>query len=191
MLDNIWTKTLPGLILESGIKITNDENYLIFTPYSSSSWTMVKMSTIDGSITLQKSITLATQWSSLVLSSDNTYAYVSLINVALSYVCRSLVSDLSQVDCKLHSSLNIVSIYSYGTSNVLINSIATLIATYQIAGVDMDTNSGSMQFGVKFGWTLIWSISTTQISSLIWTSTNKSYQLVLESGKPVFFLQLT
>ena len=187
ILDSLWTKTLPGLISKTGVKITNDENYLIFTPYSSSSCTVAKINASDGSFSVQKSISSSSKWLSLSLSSDNTYAYFSLVSVALSYVCRVLVSDLSMVDAKQHTSLNIVSIYSYGAYNVLINSIATLPSTYQITGVNMNTSSGSMQFGMKFGWTLLCSISTTYIFSLVSSSSSQSFQLVLESGKPVFF----
>ena len=187
LLNSIWVKALPGLISQSGVQITNDESTLVFAVYSTSSCTVVKLNTLDGSFNIQKTYLLASQWQSLTLSADNTYAYFTTVSVGLSYIWRVLVSDLSMVDAKLHSSLNIISIYSYGTSNVFINSIATLPSAYQITGADMSVSSGSKQYGFKFVCSLVWSISTTQIVSMIWTSTSTSYQLVLESNKSVFF----
>ena len=52
----------------------------------------------------------------------------------------------------------------------------------------MSLSAGMLSWGNKFGWTLFWSTPSTPILSLIWASTNQAFQLLVEGGKPVFFV---
>ena len=52
----------------------------------------------------------------------------------------------------------------------------------------MSLSSGMLSWGNKFGWTIGWSTPDTSIISLIWASTNQAFQLLVEGGKPVFFV---
>ena len=52
----------------------------------------------------------------------------------------------------------------------------------------MSLSSSILSWGAKFVWTIGWSTPDTSIISLIWTSTNQAFQLLVEGGKPVFFV---
>ena len=185
--NTVWKKTFIGLVQQEAFQVTSDENYIIFAPFQTLSWTVVKMNSSDGSFNLQTSLTFVTQWQSVQLSTDNTSIYLAGYSTG-PYLVQMNLSDLSVVNMKTHSSLQIISIYFYSSSILLVNSINLLNTNYQISAVDMSLSSGSLLWGNKFGWTLVWSTPVTPMLSLIWTSTNQSFQLIVEGGLPVFFV---
>ena len=59
--DVVWEKALIGSTSHDQIALTSDESSLIISLYSTSSCHIVKLSTIDGSIAIQKKIGTATR----------------------------------------------------------------------------------------------------------------------------------
>ena len=133
----IWVKTLTGPVQQEAFQVTSDENYIIFAPNQLLSWTLVKLNTIDGSFSLQQSLTLVTQWQSVQLSSDNTSIFLAGYSTTPVLIQLNLI-DLSVVSIKTHTSLQIVSIYFYSSSMLLVNSINLLNTNYQISAVDTE-----------------------------------------------------
>ena len=182
--NTVWKHTLAGKVQHQAVQLTLDQNYLVFAPYQTLTWTVVKLSTSDGSISLQSSPTLVTQWQSVQLSSDNTSIYLAGFSTGPVLIKLNL-SDLTIVSTMTHSSLQIVSIYAYSSSMLLVNSINVLNTNYQISAVD--TSTSSLTWASKFSWLIACSTPSSPVLSLIWTSTNQVFQLLIESGVPVFF----
>ena len=150
----IWYKTMTGPVQQESFQVTSDENYIILAPNQLLSWTLVKLNTVDGSFSLQQSLTLVTQWQSVQLSSDNTSIF--LVGYSTNPVLIQLnLSDLTVVSIKTHTSLQIVSIYFYSSSMLLVNSINLLNTNYQISAVDIikDTSyafNNTLLYELKF-----------------------------------------
>ena len=133
--NTIWDKALTGSVQQEAFQVTTDEDYIIFTLNQVLSWTVVKLNTNDGSFNLQQILTSVTQWQSVQLSTDNTSIYLSGFTSSPVLIQLNL-SDLSVVSTKSYSSLQIVSIYFYSSSMLLVNSINLLNTNYQISAVD-------------------------------------------------------
>ena len=183
----VWIRTLPGLVQQEAFQISSDENYAIFVPYQALSWTMVRLNTSDGTFNNQIALVLVTQCKSVQLSPDNSSIYLAGYSTGPVLIQLSF-SDLSIITTKTHSSLQIVSIYFYSSSMLLVNSINLLNTNYQISAVDMNLSIGVLSWGIKFGWLILCSTPSTPIISMIWTPTNQAFQLLIEGGKPVFFI---
>jgi hypothetical protein len=181
-----WERTVADKVYQEAFEVTSDENYIVFVPFNALSWTLAKINTSDGNFSIQKSITLVSQWSTIALSSDDSYVYLSGFQ-ASPIIIQFNLSDLSSVKAVSIVSGSISSIYHYGTQKVFVNLVQTLNVGYQHSAIDMSTTPGSKLWGVAYGWLVLCTAAVTPMISIMWESTSKAFQLVIESGDPIFY----
>ena len=114
----------------------------------------------------------------MYVSGDSTVPTILQINV----------STLAVVSSKTHTSGQIVSLYSYGSQMLFVNSINSGGAKYQNTLLDMSLSIGSKQWGVRIDCVLFCSGIQSPMISLIWTPTNRAFQLAVEGGYPLFYV---
>jgi hypothetical protein len=186
--DVVWEKAIQGVTYHNSVAYTNDENFLVFANYNTGACPLIKLSTNDGSIALQKEINSANSWKSVSLSPDSSYLFVAGTYSLGTHVFSISMADFSVSNAVSVPVVTLSSIYAYqlggNLHNVIVNGVALLGLSYNVVAVNMNTSS---KIWSKSLTCLITCSSGSDIRSLIWDALGVTLQLTTRGGTPLFY----
>ena len=197
MMDHLfniqWNKWFPGLVQHESMRISQDFTNIFLLPYSTTQWTVIKMSTTNGGIIQQVNLLLVTGWQSLQQSNDGVYLYISGIYLLNTVVVMLNASSMSLSFSQTHTTLQVTNLVAFTTGssqyNLILNTVSLLGSDYQISALDMTQPLLAKSWGMKFsdGCVLLWPSAAPPVLSLIDQTLSLSYQLMIYNSIPMFY----
>ena len=93
----IWKTAFQGLTNHDSFDVSPNEDYIYLASFTTT-WDVIKINSTNGSINLTKSIDLINDCSSLTLSENATFTYVTGLQSTRSYIVMVNSTDLTEYE---------------------------------------------------------------------------------------------
>ena len=188
-----WYKTLEGEVTHDSLEVTPDTEDLVLIPFRSNRCDIFRLNSTDGSIILQKTFTIATRWTSIKLSEDGVYGYISAIYGLSPTIALLRMSDLEVISSFNHTLGSSISyVYGYKTAsedyNVLVGA-KSILGAFHVISLDMTSILLPLNWGKVFGngWLLFCPTTSLPAIGAIDEVAQIGYMLITYDDKPLFF----